>query len=141
MASQKQQFGEGHLVSAREICEKFGTPFDTTAKVLQIMNQHGILSSAKGIKGGYCLTTDLRQVTFSELNTFIEGSTERKNFCESAKGVCDLFSQCNIISPIESLNQKINQYLDQLNLDELLLEEKINHSLVNQLHLSNKDKI
>ena len=36
-------FGELH--SAREICDKFKLPFDTTAKVMQSMNNKGLLNS------------------------------------------------------------------------------------------------
>ena len=43
----------GKITSAREICDKFNTPFDTTAKVMQAMNHHKILNSVKGTKGGY----------------------------------------------------------------------------------------
>ena len=35
------------LTSAREICDEFNTPFDTTAKVMQLMNNHDILKSVK----------------------------------------------------------------------------------------------
>ena len=41
---------ETELTSAREVCEMFKTPFDTTSKVMQIMNNAGILSSVQGVK-------------------------------------------------------------------------------------------
>jgi Rrf2 family protein len=121
MASQQIALGEDNLVSAREICDRFKTPFDTTAKVLQIMNNNGILNSTKGIKGGYSLAIPLERITFSQLNQMIEGKESKKIFCENSKGMCDLYSICNIVSPLESLNQKINQYLSELTLGELLM--------------------
>lgn len=121
MASRQNELGEEQLVSAREICDRFKTPFDTTAKVLQIMNNNGILNSTKGIKGGYSLAIPLHRITFSQLNHMIEGKESKKTFCESSKGICDLYSICNIVSPLESLNQKINQYLSELTLAELLM--------------------
>jgi DNA-binding IscR family transcriptional regulator len=50
-------------------------------------------------------------------------------FCESTKGTCELYSTCNIIEPIEMLNDKINQFLQSLTLEELLLREKISFPL------------
>lgn len=119
MASQE----EGRLTSAREICDRFKTPFDTTAKVLQVMNNKGLLTSSKGIKGGYALAKPLSSITFTELGTMIEGGQEFRRFCESSKGLCDLYDICNIVTPIDSLNNKINSFLNQLSLEELLFQQ------------------
>lgn len=114
---------EGKLTSAREICDRFHTPFDTTAKVLQVMNNKGLLSSTKGIKGGYTLTRPLSQITFTELGRMIEGKESFGKFCENSKGVCDLYGICNIVTPIEVLNNKVNSFLSELTLEELLMAE------------------
>ena len=44
---------QGELTTAREVSDKFHTPFDTTAKVMQMMNSARMLESVKGVKGGY----------------------------------------------------------------------------------------
>tara|TARA_R110002072_G_scaffold276051_1_gene437415 strand:- start:152861 stop:153328 length:468 start_codon:yes stop_codon:yes gene_type:complete len=113
---------EEHLISAREICEKFGAPFDTTAKVLQIMNSKGIVKSVKGIKGGYALSTDLDTVTYMDLVRLIEGK-DQSHFCQNSKGICDLYSSCNIVTPLEQLNSRVNDFLEDLKLSELLFGE------------------
>lgn len=117
------------LTSAREICDRFRTPFDTTAKVLQIMNNNGLLVSVKGIKGGYQLAIPLRDITYLQLVNMIENKKETPGICETVKGPCELYSTCNIIEPIEMLNDKINQFLESLTLEELLLREKISFPL------------
>lgn len=113
----------GQLTSAREICVTFKTPFDTTAKVLQSMHNHGLLHSTKGIKGGYSLARPLSQVTYLEFVQVIEGK-EVDNFCHTNHGVCDLFHTCNISEPIAQLNHKLNQFLSQLTLEELLIKAR-----------------
>ncbi len=115
---------EEKLTSAREICDRFGTPFDTTAKVLQIMNSKGLLNSTKGIKGGYNLARPLSEITFTELGKMIEGKDNFSNFCETPKGLCDLYSICNIVTPIDTLNNKVNTFLSELTLEELLKVEQ-----------------
>ncbi len=120
---------EGELTSAREICDKFKTPFDTTAKVLQLMNNQGLLNSTKGIKGGYSLAVPLSHVTFSQLSEIIEGKNKTGSFCQSAKGRCDLYESCNIVTPIDLLSKKVNEYLAGLTLEELLLNEHANNLL------------
>ena len=117
--------GESSLTSAREICDEFNTPFDTTAKVMQLMNNHEILKSTKGIKGGYSLNKDLNDVTYMNLVRMIEGK-EVGRVCVSSKGKCELFSKCNIISPVELLNSKINVFLEALTLADLLTGVEFN---------------
>jgi len=113
------------LTSAREVCDELKTPFDTTAKVMQIMNHNDILKSVQGIKGGYTLNLSLEKITYSELVRIIEGKKDIGRACTSAKGKCELFNQCNIITPVEVLNKKLNLYLDNLTLKELLVPGKV----------------
>lgn len=110
------------LTSAREICEKFQTPFDTTAKVMQKMNNHRILSSSKGIKGGYSLDRNLQDITYLNIVEIIEGPIS-DDFCIGPKGRCDCYQTCNIIAPVDLLNQKINEFLSKLTLQDLLFEK------------------
>ncbi|PIP93623.1 MAG: transcriptional regulator [Bdellovibrio sp. CG12_big_fil_rev_8_21_14_0_65_39_13] len=113
---------DGALTSAREICEEFHIPFDTTAKVLQTMNNQGLLTSVKGLKGGYVLEKKLEEISYMDVVKIVEG-VEADSFCQNHKGICDLYKSCNIVSPIDNLNRKVQDYLSQLNLGELLMND------------------
>ena len=104
--------------SARELCDRFQTPFDTTAKVMQAMNNAGILSSVQGTKGGYTLAKKLEDISYLEISEIVEGKKEA-SICHSKGKPCDLLSNCNIHAPVASLNIKINSYLGTLTLKEL----------------------
>jgi Rrf2 family protein len=108
----------GDVTSAREICEKFGSPFDTTAKVMQSMNQAGILTSIKGVKGGYTLETSLENITYMQLVRIIE-KKEAHSICHGEQGTCELYHSCNIVAPIEKLNHTLNHYLESLTIGQL----------------------
>lgn len=114
------------LVSAREICDAFNTPFDTTAKVMQVMNNHDVLTSVKGIKGGYHLNKPLSSITYMELVRMIEGKEEIGRMCTNHKGTCELLGKCNISTPVENLNRKLNSFLESLTLAELLQGTEFN---------------
>lgn len=110
------------LTTAREVCDRFETPFDTTAKVMQLMNTAGILHSHKGVKGGYTLARDLSQVSYMELVEMIEG----KSFMmDCHEGPCDLLHKCNISQPIKRLNDYLINIFNALSLNELLSEDNL----------------
>lgn len=108
--------------SAREICEKFNIPFDTTAKVMQVMNNAGILESTKGVKGGYFLKKELDHINYLEFSELIEG----KEFAmDCVKLKCSLIESCNITLPINRLNQYLTLFFEGITLKDLLVENKL----------------
>ena len=110
------------LTTAREVCDKFHTPFDTTSKVMQLMNTADLLHSHKGVKGGYTLARDLSEVSYVELVQLIEG----KSFMmDCHEGPCDLFHSCNIAQPIRRLNDYIINIFSTLSLNELLADDNL----------------
>jgi Rrf2 family protein len=127
------------LTSAREVCDEFNIPFDTTAKVMQLMNNQDLLKSTKGIKGGYMISRNLSEVTYMDLVKVIEGKVIGR-VCVSTKGTCELFNKCNIITPIELLNRKLNIFLENLTLAELLLGAEFNPATINAPIILEKDE-
>jgi Rrf2 family protein len=110
------------LTTAREVCDRFETPFDTTSKVMQLMNNCGILMSHKGVKGGYTLAKDLSEVSYMELVELIEG----KSFMmDCHEGPCDLYQKCNITQPIKRLNDYLINIFNSISLNELLAEDNL----------------
>jgi Rrf2 family protein len=108
--------------SAREICDRFKIPFDTTAKVMQIMNNQGILSSCQGVKGGYQLQADLAKVSYLQLAEIIEGN---KIWTDCELSQCGLIDSCNITEPIKRLNQYLSYFFQGLSIEELLQEHTL----------------
>ena len=110
------------LTTAREVCDKFNTPFDTTAKVMQLMNGAGILQSHKGVKGGYTLAKDLSKISYLDLAQLIEG----KSFMlDCLEGPCELYSNCNISQPIKRLNDYLINIFNSLTVSELLAPDHL----------------
>jgi Rrf2 family protein len=117
------------LTTAREVCEKFKTPFDTTAKVMQQLNISGVLTSVKGVKGGYFLQRDLATLSYKELAEMIEG----KSFAlDCHEGPCELMGTCNISAPIKRLNDYLIAIFSSLSVLELLTD----NTLPTQMKLS-----
>lgn len=114
--------GLTELTTAREVCDSFNLPFDTTAKVMQQMNGAGILHSLKGVKGGYTLARDLSTISYMELAELIEGKSFMMDCHEDS---CDLSHKCNISQPIKRLNDYLITIFNSLTLNELLAEDNL----------------
>lgn len=133
MALKNKDLGNEEVTSSREISEHYGTPFDTTAKIMQALVNGDILKSSQGVKGGYTLNKNLKEINFIELTEIIE----KKKFefsCEGPSGLCDLFSVCNIKSPLQSINMNLKKYFEGISLHELLhIDQDINVGFSNEI--------
>jgi len=111
----------GQLSTATEISAKFGCPYDATSRVLQIMTANGILRSEHGAHGGYMILRDLTKVNFLSLNEMILGPLEVAR-CLQKNGVsdCELVASCNILSPVKHLNTRLNAFLREISLAEVI---------------------
>lgn len=114
--------GADDMTTAREVCDLYQTPFDTTSKVMQLMNTAGILHSHKGVKGGYTLAHDLTNISYVDLVQLIEG----KSFMmDCHEGPCEFHKSCNIAQPIKRLNDYIINIFSTLTLNELLADDNL----------------
>lgn len=109
----------GELTTAKEVAEAYHAPFDATARVMQIMAQHGLLKSEQGAFGGYALSRALNEVSMEDLISMIQGPTKLAK-CMNDEEPCEIQKSCNIISPIHHLNKKLNHFYRNLTVSELL---------------------
>jgi Rrf2 family protein len=112
----------GELTTAKEVSEAFQTPFDATARVMQIMAGKGILKAEQGASGGYQITRDLAKTSVHDLYEALEGPTGLVK-CIHKVEPCDISQKCNIVSPLTSLNRKLVEFYKEINLRELLIDK------------------
>lgn len=111
----------GELTSVREVCRIYGSPFDVTSRVMQVMAHGGILKSEHGPLGGYLIMTDLNRISLLELAEMILGPVKVVNcLMDDDDPHCDMTATCNIIAPITALTEKIKEFYASLSLRELI---------------------
>jgi Rrf2 family nitric oxide-sensitive transcriptional repressor len=111
----------GELTSAKEVSDSFKTPFDATARVMQAMAQNGLLRVEHGAFGGYQITKDLNKVTMLNLLEIVEGPTALVK-CMVKENPCEMHGTCNIVSPIQVLQNRLNDFYGNITLKELLVD-------------------
>ncbi len=120
-AKQQGQSGEyaQQTVSAKDIAEKTHAPYDVVARVLQVLSSRGILRAEYGVMGGYTLNKNLSEITLHDLIEILETSTDLAK-CLGSDSECDLAKNCTIMSPIQKLNHKVQNFYKSIPLSEVL---------------------
>ncbi|AGH96533.1 RrF2 family transcriptional regulator [Pseudobdellovibrio exovorus] len=113
------QKSAGELTTAKEVAEQMHISFETTARVLQALSSRGLLKAEYGVGGGYILARSLSEVSLHDLSEMLEGHTTLTK-CLSSDEACEIQSTCNIMSPINNLNKKIQEFYKSVSLDEVL---------------------
>lgn len=114
-----QQRQSDSKVTAKEVADSVHAPFDVIARVMQMMAQKSLLASEQGASGGYRLNQDLKNVSLFQLFEIIEGPTSLVK-CISEDGACEIEKSCNIVSPLKTLNNKLNLFFQNIPLSELI---------------------
>ncbi len=109
----------GRLVSAKEVSDQMHIPFEVTARVLQALSARGLLKAEYGVGGGYTLARSLAATSIHDLSEMLEGHTILTK-CLGTEEVCETAPTCNIVSPINQLNKKVQDFYKSLSLDEVL---------------------
>ena len=112
---------QGELTTVKEVCDTYRAPFEVVAKVMQQLSSKKILKSEQGAHGGYLIQCDLSKYSFFDLVQIIEGPVGVVRCLHRKQASnCELFSSCNIVSPVNFLNERLLQFYRELTLSELL---------------------
>jgi len=111
---------KAHLSTVREICERYGTPFDPLAHVLRVLNNKGVLQSEQGAHGGYRIAANLETLSLAELIEMIEGQLAFTDCIKMGDCGCTMVERCNILSPMHVIHQRMLKFLRTISVAELV---------------------
>ncbi len=110
----------GERTSAKEVCDAYKIPFDPTARVLQILAQHGILHAEQGAHGGYQLIRDITRISLKDLNDILLGPVRITSCLTGRPLSCKAMETCGVISPLLSLNEQVKNFLAEITVASLV---------------------
>ena len=92
------------------------------AKILQNLAKNGILNSYKGNNGGFTLKKPCEELTILEITTIAEQKIPTVFECTTTGVTCEgnKEGQCTIFPLLNNLQFKINDFLNQLTLKDIL---------------------
>ena len=107
------------LRTARDLAQESRLPLSTVSKLLKELLHCGLLVSHRGIKGGYILARDSREISVLEIIAAIEGPMALTECSTDVTGLCNLESGCPIKSNQQVINQAIRGVLEKVTLSDL----------------------
>lgn len=115
--------GHKHL-SARQIAERHGVPLPLLMNVLKDLVTGGLVTSMRGARGGYSLARVAERISVRDVIAAIEGPVKVLHCCEEdddeACLECRVVFTCPITGSVRQLNERINEYLREVSLADLM---------------------
>ncbi len=114
--------GDGNIVTAKEISDKYKISYELLAKVLQKLAKAGIINSFYGVNGGYTLAKSPEKIKLSEVILALEGKSNISIVtCNSDQPEsCTIFDRCTIKTPLNKIQSVINNMFSEISISEIL---------------------
>lgn len=128
--------GEGTLVTARLLSQKYNIPPEILGKVLQKLAKDKIILSQQGVNGGYTLQQPLSQITLYKLIQSIDGPLNLVDCTIHSKDECEQESFCVIKKPMKIIQRELAGFFTGITLDTLKHRYPLNktHIHIEELH-------
>jgi len=108
-------------IKTEELSKKLTIPKSFLAKILQNMAKSEILRSTRGANGGFVLNKALNEITLLSVLKSVEGGAPAVFDCSASIDCCpNSVSSCQIWPMLHKLQNKIDNFLDELTLDDLV---------------------
>jgi FeS assembly SUF system regulator len=89
------------------------------SKVLKLLTRSGLLSSQRGIKGGYGLARRPEHITVAEIIRALEGPIAVTECSDRLHGDCELELRCPVRANWHLINRTIHEALEKITLAEM----------------------
>lgn len=105
--------------TARELAAECHLPMPTVGKLLRALLRNGLLTSHRGIKGGYVLARRPELIPLTEIISALEGPFALTQCSSDGSDLCDLESSCPVRDNQRIISQVIRGALDRVTLSDL----------------------
>ncbi|MCB1155111.1 MAG: SUF system Fe-S cluster assembly regulator [Deltaproteobacteria bacterium] len=109
--------------SVRELADQTRLTQPMTSKILKILTREGILESQRGVKGGYRLARDSREISMAQVITALEGPigiTECTSHTDDGEEECQFITLCPVHGNWQKINHVVQQALASISLYEMV---------------------
>jgi Rrf2 family protein len=116
-------------VSTRDISQSEDISYQLACKLMQKLNNAGLVKSSMGPNGGFVLSRTPGKINLAEIIDAIQGPLSLSK-CLLGENVCKKQNNCPITVKLTKLQKNIGDYLQSITLDELLQHQGVKTSKV-----------
>lgn len=109
------------LHNAVSLAHETGLPVPTVSKIMGVISRAGLVSSHRGLKGGFRLEQDPRNINIADIIEAIDGPIALTNCIENTPGDCSLEPICTMKPHWQLINDAVKKGLASISLDEIAL--------------------
>jgi FeS assembly SUF system regulator len=114
-----QLAASGHgWTTASQVADATHLGQPTVSKLLKSLAHAGLVTSTRGVQGGYALARPASEISAAAILDALEGPVAITE-CSSSNGGCDLESFCRVGSSWQRINRSIRQALEDVSLADL----------------------
>lgn len=111
---------EGHRISAAGLAENTKLPEPTVSKILKLLARQNIITSTRGMNGGYALTKSPEQINMAHVIAATEGPIALTACVDQNTACCDRAHNCSMKGQWNPVNQAMNEALANVSLKEMI---------------------
>ena len=108
----------GARLSANELAQETGVPLPTTQKLMGRLAAEGLLTSARGMSGGFALARPAAKITLVDIVEAVEGPIAM-TVCAEGRTDCALDAHCHVKPHMGVVGDAIRGALGAVSLTEL----------------------
>ncbi|HKQ61033.1 MAG TPA: SUF system Fe-S cluster assembly regulator [Candidatus Polarisedimenticolaceae bacterium] len=109
----------GVVHTSREAATWTGLPLPMVSKILRNLARHGILSSHRGVSGGYSLDRSAAETSVAEVIRALEGPISLVQ-CGSEPGACEQEPNCPTRVNWTRINREVERALERVPISEMV---------------------
>ncbi|MEI6985580.1 MAG: SUF system Fe-S cluster assembly regulator [Rhodospirillaceae bacterium] len=106
-----------HTVS--DLAERTGIPATTVAKLLKQLAAAGLVSSHRGVNGGYALNLSPGLISVAAIIIALEGPIAVTECVSNAESACGTVVKCSMRGNWEKINQAVRSALESVSLADM----------------------
>lgn len=109
---------DGARLSATELAAETGVPLPTAQKLMGQLAASGLLSSARGVSGGFALSRPAAEISLADIVEAVEGPIAM-TICSEGRSDCALDAHCRVKPHMGIVGNAVRGALGAVSLTEL----------------------
>ncbi|MCM5570143.1 SUF system Fe-S cluster assembly regulator [Burkholderiaceae bacterium FT117] len=110
----------GQRFSAADLAATLGLGVPTVAKVLKGLARGDLVTSVRGLRGGYVLSRPPEQITVADIVDALEERPFGLTECSATSGLCDIEDGCGIRANWRSISDVVRRALEGVTLADMI---------------------